>query len=173
MIGNDVFHTDFREGFTKPSLRPLPWDNWDLLVGKPAAYYDFEKPPTAPKKQINNKKAGLILVLIGAVVCLALGAAFSLPFGFDFIDAVIAMYAFFGISFTFAGLLMIASTAMCEKGYAVGFGIALHYGTAILSGIILPVFGCEDPSGRMLIAFVIVAMACYIAWLSHFKNLET
>ena len=172
MIDNTVFHTSFREGFPKPYLQPLPWDNWETLTRKPAAYCAHETPTSTqePKKQIDNKKSGLILILAGAVLCLVLGAIFCIFPNVDFFDAVIGMYAYFGLSATFAGLLSIASPTMCEKGYTVGFGVALHYGTALLGGKVLPALGCEDPSGSLIIAFVIAALICYIVWEKHFKH---
>lgn len=88
----------------------------------------------------------------------------------SFIDGIMQMtkimLLYFGIAGIVGGFLMIATPL--QDNLCFGFGCSLYYGTAALSYFLEDLIHTSEEI-RFSIAFVIVALVCYIIWLTRFK----
>ena len=114
----------------------------------------------------NRTWSALMLLLISLAMSFVLGIVFGLIAG-NIRDAIIFIFFAFGAGGCVSALLLLVTSIPENLSY--GFGLVLYYGTVILGTGICKHIGYEDPL-YFFIAFVIVAMASYIAWLTYFKE---
>ena len=176
LLGTEIFETKFSNKSNYPSLDPLPIHNWDFIIGKPAAYYDFEtgtkkEPMTKQEENKLRLKLGFGAIAISLAFNALLGFIFALLFGrenFGLFSESIRffeiMYVLFGAGLGVGGLLMIISTVPIN--YCIGFGCAYYYGTVFLGIMIRDYFGYEDIS-FFVAAFIFVVLLCYIYLLKQ------
>ena len=177
VINGEVFSTNFDNEFNYPSLRPHQWSNWEALTKAHAAYYDFEredkKPLTKKEERLHRFLSTFLLIGIAILISLLLGAFFAL-IGMgekSFTDAFVVCfnYVFWGFCAGLVAGAILLLLGILPENFCIGFGCALYYGTILLSGF-LSNFIYGEEINRLFISFVIVALVCYIAWLTQFKD---
>lgn len=114
----------------------------------------------------NRVWLAVMMMLVSLAMSFVLGIFFGLIAG-NIRDAIIFIFLAFGAPGCVSALLLLITSIPDNLSW--GFGLALYYGTLLLGNGICEYVGYED-SLHFFIAFVIVAMACYIAWLTYFKE---
>ena len=180
MIGDNVFETKFSTGLYTPALEPLPWDNLENLVGRPAVYYDFENTPDNPVKTKKVDKRyrfnSAILIILISIACNALLAAIlsgiSAASGDSFIDvftnAFPLCFGMFGGS-SIISAFMILATKIADDS-ALKYGAGFYYGTLLLTGFLSEYLHMGNILLSLILSAAIVSQACYIFWLKHNKQ---
>lgn len=114
-------------------------------------------------------KSGLLFIAISVAISSALGALLALMSGSEVLPLVTTLFWYFGAAGCVCGFLMCATKM--KDNLCFGFGLTLYYGTIIVSGLLGGIlYGPEQ--NQLFFAFVIVALACYIVWLTRFKDDE-
>lgn len=177
MLGNNVFETKFSAGPYFPTLNPLPWDKWDNLVGKPAAYYDFEtEPKKPPRTKEEEKRSRFRLAMFGILISVAVNALLAVMFagisaasGDSFANvfsrAFPLCYGLFGGSFVISAFLLLATNI--PENATNSYGAGFYYGIFACWGVLVEVFNMEDFELAVLLSAVIVGLICYIFWLKN------
>lgn len=77
------------------------------------------------------------------------------------------VYLWIGAAPAAAGVLLLVTSV--PEDLAFGFGCGLYYGTGIAASWIRDWLNVSE-SSACVIAFIIVALICYIIWLKEFKQ---
>lgn len=117
-------------------------------------------------------KNGLLMVIISLLISTILGFVFAV-IGYsensileDILFMTRAMLLYFGLAGMLGGFLMMATSL--QDNLCFGFGFAMYYGTVALAHFLNDIVDASEKT-RLLIAFVIVSLVCYIIWLKQFK----
>ena len=122
------------------------------------------------------KKDNVLLGMILFAISLACTCLLALPLSLvkfneasfveRFANAFEMIFWIAGAGSAVGGILAIIIPKIAN--HAFGFGNAIYYGTVLISGF-LDDFITADQSERLIIAFVIIALLCYIYWLKEIK----
>lgn len=122
-----------------------------------------------------NLKSGITMIAISICVTLMLALAFAVMNDSDvlFVEKLFESFELIFWLFGASGVLVgiIAITIPSIKDHAFGFGMALYYGTMILSALLEDVIIADDIV-RLIISFVIITLISYVYWLKNLKPSE-
>lgn len=116
-----------------------------------------------------NKYTFAAFSILTSVAFSAFLALFFSIAGGRYWDLVIIMFFWFGAPLSVAGLLVLLINL--DESLSFGYGCALYYGSVFLAGLLQKWFHIAHHVG-LIIAFVIVALSCYVFWLKHHKKKE-
>ena len=174
VVNGVLLKTTFKQSEYSRYLEVQPLNGWDYLTTLPAEYHEIELKSKTSKATVTKNRfitgAVMLLCSIGITLFLTILFSFfkleSLNYVERFIQLFKMMFWFFGAGVAVAGIL--AFTIPSVATHCAGFGMALYYGTVLLSGF-LDRFITADLNERLIISFVIVALCCYIYWLKKLK----
>ena len=112
-------------------------------------------------------KSGLLLIVISVICVSILGVIFAVITGSDIIKMIKVLFLYFGAPCCLGGVLI--CTTKMKEGHCFGIGMAIYYGTAILSEILDHFIDATD-STLLFISFAIVALCCYVYWIKNIKS---
>ena len=81
-----------------------------------------------------------------------------------------AMIALYGVGGFIAAILEGVSEKMRDKNYAFGFGVAIHYGAAVICFALWDIEDVDANPWKYVVALGIAGAIAWIAWEKYFKD---